>query len=147
MARCAEANTLALEEHAEEITTAGPARRRARARKGAERESVVRTAVAKLRRQRAACAVAAAVGELGLEDPGGAGAEKDPDALAAVTRGALAHGLGEAILASASHARRLLRHSNSRSGAGNPAASTPGTSPTQVSSVTVSKLQGASPVR
>ena len=67
------------------------------ARKSAERESVVRTAVAKLRRQRAAGAIAVAVGELGLEDSGGAGAEKDPDALAAVTRGAAAHGLGEAV--------------------------------------------------
>src|SRR5882762_9931037 len=63
-----------------------------------ERERVVRAAVAKVRRQRTAHRVALAVGELGLEDARGAGAEKHPDALAPVAGGGALHRLGKTVL-------------------------------------------------
>ena len=66
-----------------------------------ERERVVRAAVAKLRRQRTAHRVALAVGELGLEDPRGAGAEKHPDALTPVALSGALHRLGKTVLGEA----------------------------------------------
>src|SRR5215470_2156340 len=67
-------------------------------RERAEREGVVRTVIAEAFRQRAALRVAAAVGELGLEDAGGARAEKQSDTLWPVARRARGHRLPEAVL-------------------------------------------------
>ncbi len=74
---------MALEEHAHEITTAGPDSCKA-------------------------CCANAAVGELGLEDARGAGAEKHPDALAPVARGSALHGLGKAVLAEAEQRQAIV---------------------------------------
>src|SRR6185437_9032176 len=63
------------------------------------REGVVRAAITKVRRQRAAHRVEAPEGLLGLEDAGGAGADEDADAGGAVAGGAARHRRREAVLA------------------------------------------------
>ena len=128
MARRAEANTLALEEQAEEITTAGPASLSARATKAASEKVLCAPRVAKVRRQGAADRVALPVGELGLEDPGGAGAEEHADARGARS-GAAARctACREAVLGQAEPGEAVVAAvEGCRSAAAANAASTPG---------------------
>ena len=80
------------------MTSAGPPEAQRTLREGGEREGVVRALIAELLWQRARLRVAPAVGELGLEDSRGTGAEEHSDAPRPVARGTLGHLRGKSVL-------------------------------------------------